>query len=135
MFINSDSKQCTESKPGRVHRVHTQRTLVAHTLRTHCAQAVRTTPCRGAQGAVSWPCPAVSQVVSCRVTVSRPTVSQPPPPPPFATQNFCHDTTLVARTPHRVAGHCCVVLQPCCAVSQPCCVISLVPVTIQNFVS
>ena len=41
---NSDSEQCTESKLGRVHRVHTPR--------THCAQVVRTTQCRGAH----WRC-------------------------------------------------------------------------------
>ena len=65
---NSDSKQCLESKLGQVHRVHTERTLVARTLhpgRAHnvvswCALA----PHRGPPPAVSQRAVAVSQAVS-----------------------------------------------------------------------
>ena len=54
--LNSDSKQCTESKLGRVHRVHTQRTLAPHALRLGRVHS-----------AVSWSCPAMSQRARCRV--------------------------------------------------------------------
>ena len=82
---NSDSKKCTKSKLGRVHRVHTQRTQVARTLSPHCAQAARTpralrpsrahaerwAPCRGPPPTVSQACPAVSpRARACWRTVS-----------------------------------------------------------------
>ena len=64
---NSDSKQCPESKLRLMHRVHTQRTLAAHTL----CQAARTAPCRKPPpghivaflSAVSQRTPAVSRYV------------------------------------------------------------------------
>ena len=91
--LNSDSKQCTESKLGRVHRVHTQRTQVAGTLSPHCAQAARTprtlhpgrthaartTPkprTSRALGTMSWPPSDRVASVSNRVAVSTRTVSE-----------------------------------------------------------
>ena len=50
---NNDSEQCTESKLGWVHRVHTQWTLAGRTLRAHSAQAGRVATCRGRTSAVS----------------------------------------------------------------------------------
>ena len=115
---NSDSKQCTKSKLGRVHSVHTLNPSLAH-----AALTAPRSRARRALGAVLWPHPALSQAVSCRVTAptralarrvtaSGPTVSQPPLP--VATQNLCHDTTLAARVAtflRRVVGHYCVVLR------------------------
>ena len=67
--MNSDSEQCTESKLGWVHRVHTQRTLVARMVRPGRA---RTTPRPLSHCTVWWragcriagPAPAVSQALS-----------------------------------------------------------------------
>ena len=77
---NSDSEQCTESKLGWVHQVHTL-TQLARTGRAHCTQAGHVT-------AVSWragccivsPAPAVSQawlavsriVLPCRAPCREP---------------------------------------------------------------
>ena len=50
---NSDSEQCTKSKLGWVHQVHTL-TQPVRTGRAHCS---RWAPCRGVRCAVSWPPP------------------------------------------------------------------------------
>ena len=44
---NSDLEQCTESKLGRVHKVHTQRTLIERTLRPGLTHTARWAPCLG----------------------------------------------------------------------------------------
>ena len=57
---NNDSKQCTESKLGWVHRVHT--------LNPSCApQAVRKAPCRGAR----WGRPRLTFDRRCRACARR----------------------------------------------------------------
>ena len=50
---NSDSKQCTESKLGWVHRMHTLNPNCAPTARALRPGRARTTPCRGVQCAMS----------------------------------------------------------------------------------
>ena len=63
---NSDSEQCTESRLGQVHRVHTQRTLAARMV---CLGRARTAPCRGTQCAVlqAQHRPCCRRVAQCRV--------------------------------------------------------------------
>ena len=60
MFINSvqnnDSEQCTKSKMGWVHQVHTL-TQAARPLRSGRAHSALWAPCRGVHWAVSWPPP------------------------------------------------------------------------------
>ena len=137
---NNDSKQCSESKLGRVHRVHTQRTQVARTLHTHCAQATRTPqvgrrvvaplrPCRSAHWSCHRPCREL-----CRAPCRRPS---------FTIQSLYRNTT-----PYRAHRALCRARCSVCrsapalcrkalgAVSQPlaCCVATpgRPPVTIQT---
>ena len=120
---NSDTGQCTESKLGQVHKVHTQGT-----------KDTRTAPCRSAHWAVSWPHLALSQDMSCRVASRKPAGSpcaclpchhplQSQYKSYIATQTFAtHRVTCAAACVvaflRRVAGRCCAVSQPYCAVSQ-----------------
>ena len=83
-------KQCTESRLGWVHRVHTLNpscTPTARALRLGRAHNVHWAPCRGVHWAVSWPpprpyrgrarpcrCPHARTGVPCRSTVLRPSV-------------------------------------------------------------
>ena len=71
---NSDSEQCTESKLGWVHRVHTQRTLAARTVgpgHTHCAQTERIAPRPRPHRVVLWR-------AVCRIASPAPDLSQAP---------------------------------------------------------
>ena len=95
--MNSDSKQCTESKPGWVHRVHTQRTLTAraqHPGRAHGAVSWR------ALGRIVAPSPAVLRAPPCHVAHWR-AVPQPPCPQYkncIATQSPCRACCRACRS-------------------------------------
>ena len=121
--MNSDPKQCLESKLGQVHSVYTPMAQAAHTLCTGPAVSWHTrrhvvahqAPCRGLPSsyrslcpAVSWPCrrrvaahmrALVRRVVAlCRDT--RPCRR----PLPVTIQNLYHDPSpCLTRTTRRVA--------------------------------
>ena len=92
---NSDCKQCTESKLGRVHSVHTLNPGYAHTTRAlHLGRV--TAPCCNAHWAVlqrAWPCRSVVSPAHPRCVVA----------PRSRYKNCITTQTSVARTTHRVA--------------------------------
>ena len=123
MFINSDPnsglEQCTESKLGRMHRVHTLNPGCAHTMRALCpglVHAASWAPCCGTH----WRC--VVALLRLCLALCRGPCRKPPG----------HDTEIisrlnsccVARATARVSWFLCHVVGRCCVVSQPlaCCV-------------
>ena len=101
--LNSDSEQCTESKLGRVQKVHTLNSGSAHS-----AMSQHTL---GHVVAMSWPCRSVVSfaLLPCRDTKTLP--PPPPPPPPFAIQKLYLDIKLMSRALPRMPQHSCAVSQ------------------------
>ena len=87
--LNSDSKQCTESKLGWVHQVHTL-AQPARTGREHCTQA-------GHVATVSWACARPYRDLWPTVSQAWPAVLQAP-------ASYCGALL------RRIVAHCCVVL-------------------------
>ena len=134
---NSYLEQCTESKLGQVHKVHTLNPGYARTAPRPLAQrriAVHTGPCHGPGHSAHWPCPyrrlPCRSTVLCSLLPCRDTKTAPPPPP-FMIQKLYRDIELMPRVSQRsyivsqgaVSSACCSVPAPCHralgAVSQP----------------
>ena len=132
---NSDSEQCTESKLGRVHRVHTLNPGCEHTAPR--PRASRTL------GAVSWLCLAVLQYA---LAVSRAHVAVLSPPP-VTIQKFHREPNFCCVDCERCRLRCCACRSapvPCrrsllCSIAAPSALCRdtrpALPVTIQSFVS
>ena len=121
---NSDSEQCTESKQGWVHQVHTP-AQPARIGREPYAQAGRVAPCRGRVAGPLGRIVAMSQhaaVVSPRVSRHSPTAKPLP---------SCHDTIIciVTRFANQTS---CLSRYKDCIVTQPPATKPLSPITIQR---
>ena len=117
--LNSDSEQCTESKLGQVHKVHTLNPGYEHIAPMPRAQrrvAAHTGPCRGPCRNAHWPglykrltcrSAVLCSLLPCHDTKAAPLPHPPPPPPPppplspFMIQKLYRDIEFMPRVSQR----------------------------------